>query len=79
MINSYLLLFRSLELSLNLVLGFSGELILFFAFFNFLFNFVSLVVHLKQSYGAISCYPIAVSGPSYQLQFLLPREIFLIF
>lgn len=43
MINSYLLLFRSLEISLNLTLDFSGELILFFfAFFNFCFILVSL-------------------------------------
>lgn len=33
MVNSYLLLFRSLELSLNLTLDFSGELILLSAFF----------------------------------------------
>lgn len=37
MVNCYLLLFRSLELSLNLTLDFSGELILFSAFFNFCF------------------------------------------
>lgn len=37
MVNSYLLLFRSLELSLNLTLEFSGELILFSAFLHFLF------------------------------------------
>lgn len=37
MVNSYLLLFRNLGLSLNLKLDFSGELMLFSAFLHFLF------------------------------------------
>lgn len=61
MVNSYLLLFRSLELSWNLKLDFSGELIIFclFNFFLILCHFRwfllthwVLVAH-KQSNGAI--------------------------
>lgn len=41
-VNSYLLFFRSLEPSVNLKLDFSGELIIFSAFFNLCFYSVSL-------------------------------------